>query len=266
MSSAGTRARDRERPTQLPSGAHRPHVGARTERYGSDTRIAAHWHDEDQLVYVSAGLMAIHTVQGAWVASPGRAFLIPAGVEHEHRTYGDTLLHLYSAEQSELFRRQDRSPDVILVDALLHEVLKAATDEALPIRERQHLERVLVDRLRRTSVAGLQLPTARDPRLRAACTLVQEDLGTVLALPDLARAVHTSERTLTRLFKSEFAQTYPQWRTNARLFHAMTRLAEGAAVSRVALECGWASTSAFIDTFRRIIGQTPGEFQASARR
>lgn len=79
----------------LPEESHRPHAGARTERYPDGVHIAAHWHDEDQLVYVSSGLMAAHTGHGVWVASPGRAFLIPAGVEHEHRMYGNTLLHSF---------------------------------------------------------------------------------------------------------------------------------------------------------------------------
>ncbi|MEV2232095.1 helix-turn-helix domain-containing protein [Streptomyces phaeochromogenes] len=39
-----------------------------------------------------------------------------------------------------------------------------------------------------------------------------------------------SERTLARLFRTEFGMTYPQWRTGVRVFHAMVLLAEGASV------------------------------------
>ncbi|MGW0457350.1 helix-turn-helix domain-containing protein [Streptomyces tendae] len=245
----------------LPPQPHRPHVGARTERYPAGIHIALHWHDEYQLIYVSSGLMAIHTARGTWVASPGRALIIPAGIEHEHRTYGDTLLHLFTSDGPGLLDRGARTPEVIAVDALVHEVLKAVTDESLPSEETDNLRRVLFDRIRRTPVTGLRLPAPRDPRLRAACQLVQANLEQAYSLPQLARLTHASERTLARLFKSEFGQTYPQWRTHARLFHAMTRLAEGGSVSQVALECGWSTSSAFIDSFRRVMGQTPGSFR-----
>ncbi|MGP3775369.1 AraC family transcriptional regulator [Streptomyces sp. SDT5-1] len=246
---------------RLPSEPHRPHVGARTEQYPAGVRIAPHWHDEDQLVYVSSGLMAIYTVHGVWVASPGRAFLIPAGVEHEHQTYGNTILHLFSSDGPGLFDQGLQTPEVILVDPLLDQVLKAVTDESLPSEEIANLQRVLFDRIRRTQVTGLRMPIPSDPRLRAACDLVQKDLERVYSLPQLAKLTHVSERTLARLFKSEFGQTYPQWRTHARLFHAMIRLAEGHSVSRVSRDCGWSTPSAFIDSFRRVMGQTPGSFR-----
>ncbi|WP_083650545.1 helix-turn-helix domain-containing protein [Corynebacterium sp. CNJ-954] len=257
-----SQAADIEAPV-LPEEPHRPHVGARTERYPDGVHIAAHWHDEDQLVYVSSGLMAIHTGHGVWVTSPGRAFLIPAGVEHEHRTYGNTLLHLFNSAGPGLVDRGLAGPEVVAVDALLHEILKAVTDPALSEEEIAHLESVLNDRVRRTPAVGLRLPRPSDPRLRAACELVQDDLGDVYTLPRLARSVHVSERTLARLFKAEFGQTYPQWRTRARLFASMVRLAEGRTVTQVAQECGWSTTSAFIDAFRRIMGQTPGAFKAA---
>jgi AraC-like DNA-binding protein len=52
--------------------------------------------------------------------------------------------------------------------------------------------------------------------------------------------------------------TFPQWRTQLRLHLALRLLAEGDSVTRVAHQCGWASASAFIDTFRRAFGHTPG--------
>ncbi|WP_327641053.1 helix-turn-helix domain-containing protein [Kribbella sp. NBC_00482] len=56
--------------------------------------------------------------------------------------------------------------------------------------------------------------------------------------------------------------TFPQWRTQLRLHEALRLLAEGASVTQVAHRCGWASTSAFIDTFRRAFGHTPGSRRA----
>jgi len=53
--------------------------------------------------------------------------------------------------------------------------------------------------------------------------------------------------------------TFPQWRTQLRLQHAAILLAKNTPVTTVAHQCGWSSTSAFIDTFRRTYGQTPAD-------
>jgi AraC-like DNA-binding protein len=43
-----------------------------------------------------------------------------------------------------------------------------------------------------------------------------------------------------------------------RLQHSLMLLAEHQDVTSVALKCGWATPSAFIDTYRRAFGHTPG--------
>jgi transcriptional regulator GlxA family with amidase domain len=156
------------------------------------------------------------------------------------------------------------SPTVVAVDPLLRELLIAYTGPGLDPAEARRLRGVLRDRLRRAAVRPLTLPTARDPRLAGACRLVEDDLERPLTLASLARSVNAAERTLTRLFRSEFGCTYPQWRTNVRIFRAMVLLADGATVTETAHACGWATASAFIDTFTRTMGQTPGAYRASS--
>lgn len=51
--------------------------------------------------------------------------------------------------------------------------------------------------------------------------------------------------------------TFPQWRTQLRLYQALVLLAEDTPVTTVAHRCGWSSASAFIDVFRRAYGHTP---------
>jgi AraC-like DNA-binding protein len=117
---------------------------------------------------------------------------------------------------------------------------------------------VLVDQIQRSPDEPHQLPAARDGRLRRACEIVERDLSTAWALPELGRRVGSSDRTLTRLFRTEFGLTYPQWRTRLRLHYAVRYLAGGYTVSTTARRCGWATTSAFIDVYRHAFGQTPG--------
>ena len=61
------------------------------------------------------------------------------------------------------------------------------------------------------------------------------------------------------MFRADLGMTFPQWRTQVRLSHALVLLAGGVPVTVVAHRCGWSSASAFIDAFRRAFGHTPGK-------
>jgi AraC-like DNA-binding protein len=52
--------------------------------------------------------------------------------------------------------------------------------------------------------------------------------------------------------------TFPQWRTQVRLHLALRLLAEGLSATAAGHRCGWSTTSAFVDVFRRALGHTPG--------
>jgi AraC-like DNA-binding protein len=81
-----------------------------------------------------------------------------------------------------------------------------------------------------------------------------------LPLSALVGAARTTERTLSRLFQQETGMSYPQWPAQARAIHAMILLAQGESVTDTASLCGWSTTSAFIDSFRRAMGQTSGAY------
>jgi len=242
---------------------HLPAAPTQQAVHEAGSVIDRHRHDDHQLIYVSTGVLAIRTARGDWVASRDRAVWIPAGTWHEHRFYGRTSFHTvgFTVEENPL---RAESPTVVAAGALLRELIVACTEPDLPRSESLHLRAVIGDRLHRAPVQRLALPTARDPRLADACRLVEQDLSRPRSLSWLARRVGTSERTLTRLFRTEFGTTYPQWRTAVRVFHAMVRLGDGASVTEAGYACGWATTCAFVDTFARTMGQTPGAYRAAA--
>jgi AraC-like DNA-binding protein len=94
-------------------------------------------------------------------------------------------------------------------------------------------------------------------RLAAVCDLLLRDPADRRSLAQLGAAAGVSQRTLTRLFAQEMGMTFPQWRTQLRLHLALRLLAEGLPVTTVGHRCGWCTTSAFIDVFRRALGHTP---------
>ncbi|MER7246553.1 helix-turn-helix transcriptional regulator [Kribbella sp. NPDC000426] len=243
--------------------------------------IEAHWHDRHQIVYAGRGVLSVTTDAGSWVAPATRAIWIPAGTLHQHRAYGETTLHTVGLQENPLALD---APSALVVSPLLRELLLAYTaaeeddDSAARLRyevggsgeharydgsaERERLRGVLLDQLRRSHQRATYLPTARDPRLVAVCELLRVEPSDGRTLSELGRAVGASERTLSRLCKSDLGMTFPQWRTQLRLHEALRLLAEGESVTRVAHRTGWASASAFIDTFRRAFGHTPGSRRA----
>jgi len=55
---------------------------------GHRDTIDWHYHDVQQLVYPSSGVLAISAAGGTWVVPPQRAVWIPAGGPHAHQAHG----------------------------------------------------------------------------------------------------------------------------------------------------------------------------------
>lgn len=227
-------------------------------RVAAGGTIDAHRHDDHQIAYAARGVLAITTDAGCWVAPATRAIWIPAGTVHSHRAHGDLALHLVGlpADANPLGLTE---PTVLAAEPLLRELILAYTrgrSEDGP--ERDRLRAVLLDRLRAAPQQPVHLPAPADPRLAELCQLLRTDPSDNRGLAELGREVGASERTLSRLFHTDLGMTFPQWRTQSRLYHALVLLADGLPVTAVAHRCGWSSTSAFIEVFRRAFGHSPG--------
>ncbi|ADB31667.1 transcriptional regulator, AraC family [Kribbella flavida DSM 17836] len=239
----------------MSTSRHQPSAPTVLRRLDAGAGIDAHRHDEHQIAYAARGVLAVATDQGHWIAPADRALWVPAGTVHQHRAYGTTDLHLIGLTENPL---NLTAPAVIAVSPLLRELIIEFTNGVGSRAQRDRLRAVLLDQLRGADQQPLKLPVASDPRLSAVCEVLMADPADNRSLAALGAATGASERTLSRLFRSEFAMSFPQWRTQLRLHHALIQLAEGDAVTTVALRCGWATPSAFIDTFRRTFGHTPG--------
>ncbi|MGW4896317.1 AraC family transcriptional regulator [Kitasatospora sp. NPDC004240] len=242
----------------MPRIRHTPVAPTRAQRLASGDGIDAHRHDDHQIAYAGRGVLAVTTDAGSWIAPATRALWVPAGTVHAHQAHGELELHLVGLPATENPLGL-ATPTVLAVSPLLRELIVAYTrtpDDDGP--ERARLRAVLLDQLRASPQQPLHLPTPAAPLLRRVCDLLHEDPADGRTLVELGRAAGASDRTLSRLFRADLGMTFPQWRTQLRLHHALVLLAEGVPVTTVAHRCGWASASAFIDVFRRTFGHTPG--------
>ncbi|MFE0414858.1 AraC family transcriptional regulator [Streptomyces tendae] len=240
---------------------HTPVAPTRTQRLASGAEVGPHRHDDHQIVYAGRGVLSVTTGSGTWVAPATRAVWVPAGTVHGHQAHADLELHLVGlpARENPLGLG---APAVIAVSPLLRELIISYTrTENDDSRERMRLRAVLLDQLRTSVHQPLHLPTPHSPLLRTLCDLLRSDPSDSRTLAELGREVGAGERTLSRLFRDDLGMTFPQWRTQLRLHRALVLLADRTPVTRVAHQCGWSSTSAFIDVFRRAFGHTPGRYR-----
>ncbi|MGW7367689.1 AraC family transcriptional regulator [Streptomyces sp. NPDC054841] len=237
---------------------HESVAPTRTQRLAPGAAIDAHRHDDHQIVYAGRGVLAVTTSAGSWVAPGTRAIWVPAGTVHAHQAHGELQLHLVGLPATENPLGLE-TPTVLAVGPLLRELIVAYTrppgDDS---PERARLRAVLLDQLRASPQEPLHLPAPTAPLLRTLCDILHADPADSRTLAELGREVGASDRTLSRLFRNDLGMTFPQWRTQLRLHHALVLLAENTPVTAVAHLCGWSSASAFIDAFRRTFGHTPG--------
>lgn len=241
---------------------HDPVAPTRTQRVASGAAIDAHRHDDHQIVYAGRGVLTVTTGEGSWVAPGTRAIWVPAGTVHAHRAHGELELHLVGLPADENPLGLEK-PTVLAVGPLLRELIVTHTrteDDGSP--ERARLRAVLLDQLRASPQQPLHLPAPTAPLLRAVCDILRADPGDARTLAELGREVGASDRTLSRLFRGDLGMTFPQWRTQLRLHHALVLLAGKTPVTTVAHRCGWSSAGTFIDVFRRTFGHTPGSHPA----
>jgi AraC-like DNA-binding protein len=247
-------------------------------------RIEWHDHAVHQLVHPLHGVLQVSTGRGVWVVPPNRAVWIPAGVPHAHQANGPTEMRslifaagppdgspaasgFLAASGSHPGAVALGEPTVLVVGPLLREVIRTLSDQQdLTEAHRFHLEQVALHQLRRAEALPLLLPAPRDSRLVKLCELLADDPADQRSLRELGREVGAAERTLSRLFRTETGFTFPQWRAQLRLHHSVHLLAAGQPVTRVAVDCGFRSPSAFIEAFRTVFGTTPGRYNPSSTR
>lgn len=221
--------------------------------------VPLHFHDRDQLVYASRGVMTVRTDAGTWVVPPHRAVWIPSEVPHSITMSGMVAMRtLYLKPR--LAKALPRGCCVINVSPLLKElILHACRFPALKkrIRPQQHLIDIVIDQLQAVQMLPLQLPHLSDPRAVRVTEVLMANPGNSRTLAQICRTVGASKRTVERLFQEQAGMTVGKWRQQLRLMQAMRLLAEGAKVTHAALEAGYSTPSAFISMFRKALGTTP---------
>jgi AraC-like DNA-binding protein len=243
-------------------GNRQGQIATLTHDYPAGHVIPAHFHDRDQLVYASRGVMTVRTSGGTWVVPTHRAVWIAAAVPHMITMSGVVAMRtLYL--RARLAKAMPRDCCVVNVSPLLKElILHACTFSGLKkrIKGQHHLIDLIIDQLEAIQVVPLRLPNLSDLRALRIATILMANPGDPRPLAQICKAGGASKRTLERLFQEDTGMTLGKWRQQLRLMEAMRLLAEGAKVTHAALEAGYSTPSAFISMFRKTLGTTPTSY------
>jgi AraC-like DNA-binding protein len=232
----------------------------RSQRYKAG-EIPPHRHKRGQLLCASEGVLTVRTDDGLWVIPPQRAVWIAPGTLHT--SWSSKSFRLIALWVEPGVANLSKRCCVVNLDALMMELLKTAARfgaDYVPGSPEERLIRVLLDRLTKLTVVPLFLPEPRDERLKRITQAIAADLQSTTPFQVWARKAGVTLRTAARLFRRETGMSLGQWRLQLRLLTALEQLAEGEAVSNVALNVGYTDVSSFIAVFKAALGQTPAKY------
>ena len=243
-------------------------VRAYARDYPAGWDTGRHRHRRAQLVFAIRGMMTVTTDDGLWVVPPLRAVWVPAEADHALRMHEVVQLRTLYVDPGWAAALPER-PRVLSVTPLLREIilrLMRLPPEATLEEAGARLVAVMLDELQAGSEAPLHLPEPSDARLRRICAALRRQPADQRSLAVWGQLVGASQRTLARRFQQETGMGFAAWRQQARLLAALPLLAEGQAVTSVALDVGYENPSAFIAAFKRSFGVTPGRYLCASDR
>ncbi|HIE5097706.1 helix-turn-helix transcriptional regulator [Stenotrophomonas maltophilia] len=232
--------------------------------YAAGSSFPAHMHRRGQFAFASCGTISVDTPQGRWLVPPRRACWVPAGVSHGMTMCGPvTMLNAFISQEAAAAEELPSTCCVYGVSELLRQLLEEAIDvpAMYDIEGRAgKLMSLLIAEIASMPPLSLHAPLPRDARLARACRKLFNQPSIAVGLDMVAAEAGMSRRTFTRLFREQTGVSFAEWRQQVCLLIAIERLGAGQPVTRVALDLGYASASAFSSAFRRVLGETPSRY------
>lgn len=247
------------------SSAQAAAVRVEETRYAPGFRSEWHHSSRAQLIYPSRGTMTLHTKTGSWIIPPLRACWLPAEVDHCVESPRRLAMHSVYCDGALLARLPGRS-GIVQVSNLLRELIFAIQERGRAGCVDGSLGRmglVLADQIKLQYPPQLSAPRVLSGRLKPIAEALQSNPADARTLQAWSDELGVTTRTLARAFERETNMSFTAYRQQTRLHAAIERLARGEAVSRIAYDLGFASSSTFIEMFRKATGTTPKRYSAA---
>ena len=223
-----------------------------------------HSHPEPMLTWSSTATLIGTIARRDWLIPPGYGLWVPGGVEHAGAVLhaGEMLTITFAADGCPITWTE---PTCFTVGSLLGEIITHLHRIAPGDHSRPAAEALMFELLTPLPAHHIHVTMPADSRARAIAEQLIAHPADQRELTAWADHVHTSVRTLSRLFRAETGLNFATWRTQVRIRAAIPMLAGGTSVNATARAVGYRKPSAFIAAFRRVTGQTPGTYLRQLR-
>jgi AraC family transcriptional regulator len=236
--------------------------------YDGGTELPWHLHDQTYLTFVARGAfrqllrsetrqcgtrsLIIHGAGEVHADRFGRENTRCMKIEFEAAWLRTLIGRGASLEHSTIVQARNI---VAVADRMVRELVDGDDHSALML---EGLTLELIAELQRQRESS----SPRAPNwLKHVHATVSERFHEPLPLADLAAAVDIHPTHLVRAFRQHYGRTIGDFVRDLRVERAKSRIAAGAALSEVAIDCGFADQSHFARTFRRVAGITPTEYR-----
>lgn len=239
----------------------------------SERRFPVHHHNKGQLTYVEGGIAYVH-IEGKSYVIPARHFVwIPKGLNHflqiRHQATAVRTLYFYSTDddKNNFYNKLGIYP----ISNLLHEMIIYSGQWRGHIdAHNEHFTflQALKKLLPQSGAPDLSivLPTTQNERLRPILQYLNNNISQALTLPSVSEHFAMSERTLSRLFQQMLSISFLQYLKQLRMVRAVELMLQtDLTLSQIAFATGYASLSAFSNTFYQLTHVRPSKFTSSVR-
>lgn len=231
--------------------------------YGSGTEIDEHSHSAHQLIHAISGTMRVTVGRALWFLPLGRGLWLPADTPHAIRCEGEVQMRTVYLSQA--YPDVPTEARMVAVTPLMREALVRLSDAQCHAALQSLLGRILLHEIARETVEPLCLPLPEDPRIASMLAHFRNDPHNKTPLSGWARLLGFSERSLIRCIRNETGMTFRDLRRHSRILVAIERLSDGQPATKVALDVGFETPSAFSFAFKQITGKSPRAFQAQLK-
>ncbi len=230
-------------------------------------------HSYWSLQFIDTGNAFVDNGQQKKLVSPGDFVLVRPGVSYTYSVPEDTLLTkrgilVSNGQIMSLLCNQGaladndyfHLPEPWKVDELYNQIRKCICEEGevSPVQKLSGLVYLLL--LELISQTGCEERPVND--FDALTKSIRNNLKENYSLSFLAEKMHTTERSLVRLFRKNLKCSPMEYVIRMRLEHAARMLAlDHSSMKNIASDSGFNSFSYFSRLFRRYYGMPPGEYR-----
>ncbi|WP_037006613.1 AraC family transcriptional regulator [Pseudomonas asplenii] len=232
----------------------------------NDSGVRSHDHRKGQLILSLHGAVSCEVRNALWLVPPQHAVWIPGSTPHSCRVTKNARTCFLFVEPGAAVMPE--ACCTVAITPLVREMILHLAEQEPGYHSEGKTARlvaVLLEQLSDAPLKELYLPISNHPKIKQIADTLFADPGDRTTLREWATRLATSERTLARLVEGTTGLSFGRWRQQLHLMIALSHLAEGVSVQRVAGILGYDSVNAFITMFKKALGKPPTQYFSSLR-